>query len=60
MKELLVNLVPILPILLTVLFLSKKQKPWSELTEKERNTKIMLVIFAVFLFIAGIVVAFLY
>ncbi len=60
MKEILVNIAPILPILLVILFFTKKQKPWSELTQNERKTRIILIITSVLLLVGGIIVAILY
>lgn len=38
----------------------KPQKPWAELTEKEKKIRITTIITLLLLFIAGIIVAFLY
>ena len=41
-------------------FISKSQKPWSKLTKKEKNIRIILIIAGVILLIAGIVTFFLF
>ncbi len=60
MKEILVYITPILPVLLLVLFFSKKQKPWSELSQKERKNKVIVIIAGILLFVSGMIIAFLY
>ncbi len=60
MKEFLIDIAPIIPIIFVILIAARKQKPWSELTEKEKKNKIILVGIGVLLLLAGVVVAFLY
>lgn len=40
--------------------ISKSQKPWSELTQKEKKIRITLIIAGVILLIAGIITFFLF
>lgn len=59
-NEFLAYLSILIATIVAIWLMARKQKPWSELTEKEKKTRIVLIIIGILLFAAGIVAAFLY
>ena len=63
MKEFLRHIAPVISMIslaIVILIATRKHKPWSELTAKQKITTIGLVSAGALLFVAAVVVAFLY